>query len=223
MQGAKMNKKLATIIFCSFLAQYSFAETPTTESAAKPATDAAKPAAPDVIDCEYKVTMPIEQLPSATLLKWSENAALETFSLNYKSLDNQLSKIKSCFTKQGWESFNQALKKSGNLDAIKKQQLSMSAKVDGKPEITDQQEKSWKVTIPLAVTYQNSQKQMVQKLIIDLMVGVKISGDLGINQVVAQSSNDKLKQEQQKQDNANTANEDTAQQEQESQQNKQNN
>jgi Type-IV b secretion system, inner-membrane complex component len=154
------------------------------------------------IDCEYKLSTPIAQLPDATLLKWSENAALEAFTLDHKTIDAQLKKVKSCFTKQGWQSFSQALKKSGNLEAIKKQKLNMSSKIDGKLSIADKQEKSLKVNIPLEVTYKNSQKQMVQKLVVDLMIGVKISGDLGINQIVAQTGSDKQKQQQlQKQKN----------------------
>ena len=58
---------------------------------------------------------------------WAEAAAMQSFSFNPNSLDNELSQLKTCYTNQGWQGFNDALQKSDNLSAIKSQYLTVTS------------------------------------------------------------------------------------------------
>ena len=96
-----------------------------------------------------------------------------------------MQKLQSCFTDQGWTGFNSALQKSGNLDAIKTQKLTVSSQVDGQPQVTEAKDNQWKITLPLQVVYQNDKEKVTQLLNVNLTVGRKITGDLGIVQIIA--------------------------------------
>ena len=93
--------------------------------------------------------------------------------------------LKNCYTDQGWQGFNEALQKSGNITAIKSQNLTVSSQVDGDLKLNAIKDNQWKVTIPLQVVYQNDKEKLTQLLTVDLLIGRKISGDLGIIQMIA--------------------------------------
>ena len=167
--------------------------TPTAPSAIAPAPPAppvkessmpaAKPA--QVIDCQYRIPAETTTIDQSLISTWSEKAAVQSFDFNAASLDDQLAKLKLCFTDQGWQSFNDALQKSGNLNAIKSQHLTVSSQRDGELKINPVKENQWKITIPLQVVYQNDKEKITQLLAVDLLVGRKVSGDLGIMQIIA--------------------------------------
>ena len=96
-----------------------------------------------------------------------------------------MQKLKTCFTDQGWTGFSSALEKSGNLEAIKTQKLTVSSQLDGQPQVTEAKENQWKITLPLQVVYQNDKEKVTQLLNVNLTVGRKVSGDLGIAQMIA--------------------------------------
>lgn len=141
--------------------------------------------APVAIDCNYKVTGAVEELPQKTLVEWANYAAAAAFDYDYENIDKKLSNLKPCFTKSGWQSFNKAMTKSGNIAAIKEQQLSVNSSIKGKTLMVDSTPKEWKITVPLTVNYVSKEQSMAQQLKVTLNVGVKLSGDLGINQVIA--------------------------------------
>ncbi|STX43433.1 IcmL-like protein [Legionella donaldsonii] len=140
---------------------------------------------PQPIDCNYRIPAETTHIEQALVLKWAEKAAAQSFDFDYSTLDKQLLTLKSCYTDQGWQGFNDALQKSGNLNAIKSQQLMVSSMVNGTPTITELKENQWKVVLPLQVVYQNDKEKLTQPLTINLVVGRKISGDLGIMQMIA--------------------------------------
>nr|WP_241480505.1 DotI/IcmL family type IV secretion protein [Legionella norrlandica] len=114
-----------------------------------------------------------------------QKATTQSFDFEPNTVDSQLQKLQACFTDQGWQSFNSALQKSGNLDAIKSQSLHVSSQIDGQPQITEALGNQWKITLPLQVVYQNDKEKVTQLLNVNLTVGRKITGDLGINQMIA--------------------------------------
>lgn len=148
-------------------------------------TQALPPAPPPVINCDYKIPAETTKIEDSLVSKWAGNAAEQAFDLDYKTIDDQLVRLKSCFTDQGWQSFNDALQKSGNLNAIKSEKLMVSSMVEGDPIISMIKENQWKVSLPLQVVYQNEKEKLNQPLTINLIVGRKISGDLGIMQMIA--------------------------------------
>lgn len=161
-----------------------------------PAPKAPAPAAetaPAVINCEYKLAKNSTTVEQPLLSTWAQNAAIQSFQFNAKNLKTELDALKSCYTKQGWTAFNEALKTSGNLEAIEKNQLVVTSKISGTPNIQNIKDKQWKVSIPLKVTYQNKEKQVLQTLNVELLISLNKSGSLGIMQIIAVPKQDKTK------------------------------
>lgn len=143
---------------------------------------AAEPA--PVINCMYRIPA-TSTIDEATLSIWAQKAAIQSFDFNPTDLDMQIDKLKPCFTDEGWKGFREALDKSGNLAAIKSQRLTVSSLLDGKMNSTSVKENQWKVTLPMHVVYQNDKEKLTQLLSVDLLIGRKKSGDLGIMQLIA--------------------------------------
>ena len=138
-----------------------------------------------VINCEYKIPAQTKTIEQSLVLTWSEKAATQVFDFDPANVDSQVEKLKACFTDQGWVGFNSALEKSGNLEAIKTQKLTVSSQIDGQTQITAAKDNQWKLTLPLHVVYQNDKEKVTQLLNVNLTIGRKISGNLGIIQMIA--------------------------------------
>lgn len=154
---------------------------PTPSVQAQPATVASEPA----INCDYKIDASTKVVDPSLIIKWSEKATTQAFDFDPKTLDEQMQKLQPCFTEQGWSGFNTALQKSGNLDAIKAQHLTVSSQVDGQVKVDEVKESQWKLTLPVQVVYQNDKEKVTQLLNIQVTVNKKSSGNLGITQMIA--------------------------------------
>ena len=160
---------------------------------AAPATVAVQPAAPAVVAAIPKPSGPIDclyQLPQAPVSEnelslWAQYAALKSFEYSFDKLDDQLQKLKYCFTDQGWTGFHDALQQSGNLSVIKSQQLTVSSQISGDPVINKIKENQWSISLPLSVVYQNTQEKFTQSLSVTLVVTKKTPTELGIVQLIA--------------------------------------
>lgn len=161
---------------------------PSTTSTTQPAQPA-QATLPDNLDCNYQLSTQVTEVDSQLVKKWAEKAAEQSFTFDASQLESQIEKLKACFTPQGWQGFYDALKKSGNLTAITNQGLNVSSMVDGASSITQNKSNEWKLTIPLEVVYQNKQQKLTQSLSLEVLVGRKVSGDLGIMQIVAAPKN----------------------------------
>lgn len=137
------------------------------------------------IDCKYKIPASTTSIDEATVKTWAQSAAIQSFNFSPPTVDDELGSLKNCYTDQGWQGFNEALQKSGNITAIKSQNLTVSSQVDGDLKLNDIKDNQWKVTVPLQVVYQNDKEKLTQLLTVDLLIGRKISGDLGIIQMIA--------------------------------------
>lgn len=142
-------------------------------------------AVPGTINCDYKIPAETKIIDQKTIMTWSEKATVQAFDFEPASMDSQLQNLKNCFTDQGWTSFDAALQKSGNVEAIKTQNLTVSSQVDGDVKVSEEKDNQWKVILPLQVVYQNDKEKVTQLLNINLTVGRKITGDLGIMQMIA--------------------------------------
>lgn len=148
-------------------------------------TVTASPETAPVINCNYKIPVETKTIDQSLVLNWSEKATIQAFDFNPETVDEQLVELQHCFTEQGWSSFNTALEKSGNLDAIKSQNLHVSSVLDGQIQVKDAKDNQWKIMLPLQVVYQNDKEKVTQLLDVNVTVGRKITGELGINQMVA--------------------------------------
>jgi hypothetical protein len=164
------------------------APVPATQPAGQPAQLVPAPTAPaaaPMIDCNYKISAQTKKIDQATVLTWSQNAVIQAFTFNPVSIDEQMQKLQACFTEQGWTGFSAALQKSGNVAAIKSQNLNVSSQIDGQILIGEVKDNQWKFTLPLMVVYQNEKEKVSQLLSVDLTVSRKPNGDLGITQMIA--------------------------------------
>lgn len=159
--------------------------TPTPNTTTTPATQASTAAVPDHVDCTYILPNQTTPINPELIKKWAAQAAEQAFTLNYTQLDSQLKQLRACFTSQGWKSFQDALTRSGNITAIKTQSLTISAMTHGTQSINEIKPNEWKVSLPLQVIYQNKEQKLVQELNVDCLIGRKLTGDLGIMQLIA--------------------------------------
>lgn len=135
------------------------------------------------INCEFK---PAEgDIPNNVVEAWGKNAAIQAFNFTPSAVDEELTKLQACFTAEGWQSFQDALTQSGNLDAIKKQKFNVTAIPAGNAALNSTGANQWQVIIPMTVTYQNDQDKIQQNLSVELSIGRKATGELGINQIIA--------------------------------------
>jgi hypothetical protein len=177
-------------------------ETTTTTPATQPATQGTQPASPvqaqpatqpvqatpasgPAINCDYKIDASTKNVDQSIVISWSEKATTQSFDFDPKTLDEQMQKLQHCFTEQGWSGFNTALQKSGNLDAIKAQHLTVSSQIDGQTKLDEVKENQWKLTLPVQVVYQNDKEKVTQLLNIKVTISRKPSGNLGITQMIA--------------------------------------
>ncbi|KTD60278.1 IcmL-like protein [Legionella santicrucis] len=169
------------------LASPQTTQTPPAQSI--PSINPAQSTPPPVINCDYKIPPETKKIDQSLVLTWSEKAVTQAFDFDPNNLDDQLQKLEPCFTEQGWTGFNTALQKSGNLEAIKSQKLTVSSQVMGQAIVTEAKENQWKLNLPLQVVYQNDKEKVTQLLSVDVTVGRKITGDLGIVQMIAAPRN----------------------------------
>lgn len=175
---------LWSVLFTTFCAQAQTTPVNTTaQPVAVPAATAPQNGAA-VIDCNYKIDAKTKTIDATLVQTWAEKATLQTFNLDAKNLDEQMNNLKSCFTEQGWSGFNAALEQSGNLKAIKAQQLSVSSQIDGPIHADEIKDNLWKFTLPVQVIYQNDKEKVTQLLSVNITISRKATG-LGITQMVA--------------------------------------
>lgn len=188
-------KTTLTVLF-TLLGSFAYAaDTGTTPPPAQPATiptttpvkesTIPTPQAPPLINCKYHIAATTTSIDQSLVSTWAGKAAVQSFDFNPATIDDQLADLKNCYTDQGWQSFNEALVKSGNINAIKTQHLTVSSLVNGEIKFNSVKDNQWKVTVPLQVVYQNDKEKLTQQLAVDLLIGRRNSGDLGIMQIIA--------------------------------------
>ncbi|HEM0318035.1 TPA: DotI/IcmL family type IV secretion protein, partial [Legionella pneumophila] len=139
----------------------------------------------ETVSCHYKIPEEIIKTDINIILQWAEYAAMQSFHFDYTALEAELKELKSCYTEKGWSEFNAAMHKSGNLNAITAQRLTMNSLIDGQARLIESQDNQWKIQLPLKVIYKNDRTQVSQFLDIQLTVGRKMNGELGIVQLIA--------------------------------------
>ncbi|MDP3705481.1 MAG: DotI/IcmL family type IV secretion protein [Legionellaceae bacterium] len=186
-----MRKTLLASSLLILLSSATYADNETTPVAAPapaktPETTTKLAAVPPIIDCHLQIP-PTSPVPIDVVASWSEKAILQAFDYNNTNLDAQMNELKTCFTDQGWQGYNDALTQSGNMKAVKTQKLTVSGQAQGKAQasLVKGKENQWTVNMPLQVVYQNDTEKLTQILKIDLIVTRKVSGELGIAQIIA--------------------------------------
>lgn len=109
----------------------------------------------------------------ASILQWANKAAIAAFSYSYVNYRDELQASSGFFTDEGWTQFLTALKDSNNLEAVKARKFIVSAEATRAPEILKtgviDGRYSWRVQIPLLVTYQG-QVEATQNVVVNMLI-----------------------------------------------------
>lgn len=130
---------------------------------------------------------------ASELREWANEAATAAFTYNFSNYREALQVASEYFTPRGWRNFQEALRQSGNLTTVLKQKLVVSARPTGTPEIIDQRiidnAYTWKVQIPLLVTYQSVNKTLQDPLVVTLSItrvsALDVPRGIAIDQYIA--------------------------------------
>lgn len=120
--------------------------------------------------------IPLNQpnMNSVALLVWANEAAVSTYSYNFVTYRKSLQDASDYFTQKGWKAFMNALKESRILDNVISKKLVVSAVATGAPIILTQgiirKKYTWKVQIPMLVTYQSATQLKKQSLVVTMLI-----------------------------------------------------
>ena len=137
---------------------------------------------------------PLDQpnINDAALLEWANLATIAAFSYNFVNYRSELESASEYFTANGWTSFLRSLKDSNNLIAVISKKLVVSAQASRTPEILQKGvlngRYSWRVKIPIVVTYQSQQYSQQNLEVILLITRVSTLNNpkgIGIEQFVS--------------------------------------
>lgn len=126
------------------------------------------PTTPDgrVIEIVH-LTLPL-QTPEF-VLDWTVKAILDLYSFDYVTYRRDFQDAQSVFTHKGYVDFMKALVASTNLEAVKANKQVVFAELVGTPQVTragqlsKEEPYSWDLSIPLVVTYQNSENEVIKQ------------------------------------------------------------
>lgn len=109
-----------------------------------------------------------------SIIKWASLATVAAYNFDFVNYNNQLSFASQYFTPSAWNAFYNALYSSNNLDEVISKKLIVNAVVMQPPVIlakgTLNGVFSWRIQIPLLVTYQSAQGFVTNSLIVNLLV-----------------------------------------------------
>ena len=140
--------------------------------------------------------VPLDQpnLTQSQLLQWANTAAIAAYTYSFSNWRRQLQALAEYFTPEGWQQFMTALNASNNLDAVKTKKLIVSATTTG-PAVLEKEglfkgRYTWKVHIPLLVTYQGANNQFTQQSLMITMIITRLPTltsvrGVGVTQLIA--------------------------------------
>lgn len=120
--------------------------------------------------------IPLDQpnMPPSTVQQWANSAAIAAYNYNFVNYRQELQAASEFFTPDGWQGYINALKSSNNLNAVIDKKLVVSAVATGAPVILDQGvidgTYTWKVQIPILVTYQSPSQSVRQEVMITMVI-----------------------------------------------------
>ena len=110
----------------------------------------------------------------SAVLQWANQAAIAAFTYNFVNYRDELQASSGFFTAEGWQQFLTALGDSNNLDAVKAKKLIVSAVATRAPIILQKGllngNYSWRIQMPLLVTYQSASEFSQQNNVVTLLV-----------------------------------------------------
>jgi len=135
-------------------------------------------------------------LSSPALLSWAAQSATETMTFGFHDYRRRLQESSRHFTREGWASFVKALQDSGIIDAVETNRQVITAAPRQAPTILSEGMLNgvytWKLELPMMVTYQTGSQQRNVSMTIQLTVvrvpKLESPNGVGISQWVTYSS-----------------------------------
>lgn len=127
-------------------------------------------------DGNFATLTPLSQpyVTDAQLLAWANKVLTSVYSFDFVHYREQLEKVSHSFNSAGWRSFGEVFRKARNLETVLSKRLLVSAEPTAAPTITRRGVVSgrytWQVSMPILVTYQNSDTNIQQAL--DVIINV---------------------------------------------------
>ena len=110
---------------------------------------------------------------SDAVTQWAAGIARKAYSFDFVHWRAQLSGLEKFFTAQGYQQFLLALKKSGNVQAVRGRRLVGSA-VASPPVIVSEGTRddvyTWRIEVPLQVSYVSAEQTINQSLLVTMLV-----------------------------------------------------
>lgn len=108
------------------------------------------------------------------ILQWANIATVAAYSYNFVNYRTELQSASEFFTAEGWSTFLDALKESNNLEAVISKKLVVTAVATRSPVILQKGilsgRYSWRIQIPILVTYQSASEFSQQNLVVTMLV-----------------------------------------------------
>lgn len=130
------------------------------------------------------------QLPE-TIIRFASQAVIGAYTLRFDSVNDQVNSVRPYFTDAGWVSFQASI--ASLVKSVVANRLTVNGVVVGTPVISNQGRLpglgfSWRVQIPLLVSYQTEskvsrRKYMVAVTIVKVPTGINPQG-IGIEQLL---------------------------------------
>ena len=149
-------------------------------------------------------TLSTQTYRDSFVINWTIEAILKLYSIDYVNYRAQLQSQRHNLTTLGWKNFQNAMKSSGNFQAILGNQYFTTAKSTGSGTIIKtgriQERFAWKIKFPLEIVYQAAKgadefakKYIIQELDMNVTV-VRVprylnSMGLGIRAIIAEQTN----------------------------------
>ena len=113
-------------------------------------------------------------LTNSYIVQWSSIATRKVFNFDFVHYRSQIQSVHSYFTPSGWAKFQQALKQSKLLQTVINQKVMMTAVVSNSPVVLARQivhgRYTWRVQMPVLVTFQSASEHQQLKLIVTMNV-----------------------------------------------------
>lgn len=120
----------------------------------------------------FSLSEPI--LSPGELLQWAHRASISAYTYNFVNYRDAMQQLQNQFTANGWKYYEDALRTARTLEMVIEKKLVVSAVATGTPVILDQAvisgRYSWKVQIPLLVTYQSPNDQTQQSMVVTMII-----------------------------------------------------
>jgi intracellular multiplication protein IcmL len=120
------------------------------------------------------VSLSQPNLSNPALMSWVAQAATEVLTFGFHDYRRRLQESSRNFTRTGWESFTTALERSSILEMVQNNRQVVTAAPRAAPvllwEGLDNGRYSWRIEIPLIVTYQSGSQRKTDSLRVTLTV-----------------------------------------------------